>query len=204
MLVVTTENIPTFEISQVIGVVSGSTPTSCDLYSTGIKNLDGGLRHATPGKLTDAREVAVAALVANARKRGANAVVGMRFDTRAIGPRWAEICAYGTAVRVRRIPAAHLHPESAARFRPEPATHLSAPRRGAANPRESLNAIAGTLKDAENGQRDDVITGEGRYPAPYERPSPPRSTGSSPSRHHHARSGPGHHDLNAAVGQFKH
>ncbi|MGF2947495.1 heavy metal-binding domain-containing protein, partial [Mycobacterium sp. Lab-001] len=31
--------------------------------------------------------------------RGANAIVGMRFDTTEIGDGLTEICAYGTAVR---------------------------------------------------------------------------------------------------------
>ena len=33
-----------------------------------------------------------------ARNRGANAVVAMRFDTSEMGDTWTEICAYGTAV----------------------------------------------------------------------------------------------------------
>jgi hypothetical protein len=33
-----------------------------------------------------------------ARVRGGNAIVGMRFDTSEMGPNWTEICAYGTAV----------------------------------------------------------------------------------------------------------
>jgi hypothetical protein len=46
------------------------------------------------------RQEAVEQMVEAARRRGANAVLGMRFDNREISSYWAEICAYGTAVRV--------------------------------------------------------------------------------------------------------
>jgi hypothetical protein len=54
-------------------------------------------------ELTQAREAAVTELMRMARRRGANAVIGMRFDNRDVSNNWAEICAYGTAVRVERI-----------------------------------------------------------------------------------------------------
>jgi uncharacterized protein YbjQ (UPF0145 family) len=34
--------------------------------------------------------------------KGADAVMAMRFDTSEMGPNWTEICAYGTAVKIRR------------------------------------------------------------------------------------------------------
>jgi uncharacterized protein YbjQ (UPF0145 family) len=43
----------------------------------------------------------MARMLEHARQKGGNAVVGMRFDTSEMGPNWTEICAYGTAVRVR-------------------------------------------------------------------------------------------------------
>ena len=33
----------------------------------------------------------------------ADAIVAMRFDTSEMGSNWTEICAYGTAVRVRKL-----------------------------------------------------------------------------------------------------
>ena len=32
-----------------------------------------------------------------------NAIVAMRFDTSEMGANWTEICAYGTAVKVRKL-----------------------------------------------------------------------------------------------------
>jgi uncharacterized protein YbjQ (UPF0145 family) len=42
-------------------------------------------------------------MVEEGESRGANAIVGMRFDTSEMGNTWTEICAYGTAVRVRKV-----------------------------------------------------------------------------------------------------
>ena len=41
-------------------------------------------------------------MVAEAEAKGANAIVAMRFDTSEMGSSWTEICAYGTAVKIRR------------------------------------------------------------------------------------------------------
>jgi uncharacterized protein YbjQ (UPF0145 family) len=42
-------------------------------------------------------------LVEDAEAKGANAILAFRFDTSEIGGIWTEICAYGTAVRVRKL-----------------------------------------------------------------------------------------------------
>jgi uncharacterized protein YbjQ (UPF0145 family) len=39
-------------------------------------------------------------MIDEARARGANAVIAMRFDTSGMGETWTEICAYGTAARI--------------------------------------------------------------------------------------------------------
>ena len=100
-LVVTTESIPTFDVIAVIGHVCGSTASPCDPYATGVKLLTGRVNPDGSQELARARNQAVEQMVAEARRRGANAVTGMRFDNRGIGPRWTEICAYGTAVLVQ-------------------------------------------------------------------------------------------------------
>ncbi len=42
-------------------------------------------------------------MVEEAEAKGANAVVAMRFDTSEMGGTWTEICAYGTAVRAKKL-----------------------------------------------------------------------------------------------------
>lgn len=50
--------------------------------------------------LEDSRRHAIDRLVENAQLLGADAIVGMRFDSSEIGQNLTEIVAYGTAVRV--------------------------------------------------------------------------------------------------------
>jgi uncharacterized protein YbjQ (UPF0145 family) len=53
--------------------------------------------------LEDSRRQAIDRLVQNAAVLGANAVVGMRFDSSEIGQNLTEIVAYGTAVVVAPV-----------------------------------------------------------------------------------------------------
>jgi len=54
--------------------------------------------------LADSRNEAMGRLIDEARTRGGNAIVAMRFDTTELGDVWTEICAYGTAVEAVRSP----------------------------------------------------------------------------------------------------
>jgi len=98
MLVVTTDNLPGYEIRKVLGDVLGVTARTHNAYAEGVKALDGALNPRMAAALAQWREEAVARMTEEAERRGANAVVGMRFDHREITEMWAEICAYGTAV----------------------------------------------------------------------------------------------------------
>jgi uncharacterized protein YbjQ (UPF0145 family) len=49
--------------------------------------------------LAESRDEAMARLMNEARNRGGNAIVGMRFNTTEVGDVWTEICVYGTAVQ---------------------------------------------------------------------------------------------------------
>ena len=42
-------------------------------------------------------------MVGEAQQKGGDAVVAFRFDTSEMGGTWTEICAYGTAVKTRRL-----------------------------------------------------------------------------------------------------
>lgn len=102
MLIVTTDGVPGHEIRSVLGEVlatalqagqgdQGAAPqpgSSATFRVTGERPAAG---------LAAARREAVDRLGEEARRRGANTVVGMRFDTAAVGGGF-EVCAYGTAV----------------------------------------------------------------------------------------------------------
>jgi len=98
MLVVTTESLPGYEIRAILGEVVGVTARTHNPYAEGVKSLDGEFNPQVHNALAHWREEAVARMAMVAHDRGANAVIGMRFDHREISDYWAEICAYGTAV----------------------------------------------------------------------------------------------------------
>lgn len=100
MLVVTTEGIPGYEVRAVIGEVVGVTARTSNNYIEGIKSLNGKLNPELVRLFAQIRQEAVAHMVQAARRRGANAVIGMRFDHRGVSNSWNELCAYGTAVVV--------------------------------------------------------------------------------------------------------
>jgi uncharacterized protein YbjQ (UPF0145 family) len=69
------------------------------------KSLVGGEVSQYTKLLEDSRRHALDRLVENARLMGANAIVGMRFDSSEIGQGLTEIAAYGTAVVIGPRPA---------------------------------------------------------------------------------------------------
>ena len=101
MLVVTTNDIPGWEIQRVCGEVFGLTVRSRNAFSqmgAGFKSLVGGELKGMTTNLISSRNEVMGRMLEAARERGGNAVVAMRFDTSEMGDTWTEICAYGTAV----------------------------------------------------------------------------------------------------------
>jgi uncharacterized protein YbjQ (UPF0145 family) len=101
VLIVTTNDIPGWEIQRVCGEVFGLTVRSRNAFSqlgAGFKSMFGGELQGMTKNLAESRNEAMGRLIAEARNRGGNAIVAMRFDTTEIGDVWTEICAYGTAV----------------------------------------------------------------------------------------------------------
>jgi len=101
MLVVTTNDIPGWEIQRVCGEVFGLTVRSRNAFSqmgAGLKSIFGGELQGMTKNLADSRNEVMARMIEAARERGGNAVIAMRFDTSEMADTWTEICAYGTAV----------------------------------------------------------------------------------------------------------
>ena len=102
MLVVTTNDIPGWEIQRVCGEVFGLTVRSRNAFSqmgAGFKSMFGGELQGMTKNLIESRNEAMGRLLEECRSRGGNAIVAMRFDTTELGDVWTEICAYGTAVQ---------------------------------------------------------------------------------------------------------
>ena len=101
MLVVTTNDIPGWQIQRVCGEVFGLTVRSRNAFSqigAGFKSMFGGELQGMTKNLVDSRNEVMARMLEHARSKGGNAVVAMRFDTAEMGDVWTELCAYGTAV----------------------------------------------------------------------------------------------------------
>jgi uncharacterized protein YbjQ (UPF0145 family) len=106
MLISTTNDLPGYEIVEVLGEVFGLTVRSRNIgsqFGAGLKSILGGELKGMTKALTDSRQQVIDRMVEEAQARGGDAIVAMRFDTSEMGSNWTEICAYGTAVRTRRL-----------------------------------------------------------------------------------------------------
>lgn len=106
VLVSTMNDLPGYEVTEVLGEVFGLTVRSRNIGSqigAQFKSILGGELRGMTTALVDSRNQVMERMIGEARARGADAVLAMRFDTSEMGPNWTEICAYGTAVRVRRL-----------------------------------------------------------------------------------------------------
>ena len=105
MLITTGNDLPGYEITELLGEVFGLTVRSRNAFSTagaGFKSMFGGELKGMTKNLVNSRQQAVERMVAEAERAGGNAIIAMRFDTSEMGDTWTEIAAYGTAVQARR------------------------------------------------------------------------------------------------------
>lgn len=106
MIITTMNDLPGYEIEEVIGDVFGLTVRSRHVGSqigAALKSIFGGELRGMTKMLIQGRQQAQERLVEEAQAKGGNAVIAFRFDTSELGTNWTEICAYGTAVRVRKL-----------------------------------------------------------------------------------------------------
>src|ERR1700751_1556393 len=106
MIITTTNDVPGYAIDEVYGEVFGLTVRSRNIGSqmgAGFKSLLGGELKGMTKALEQIGADVIERMVEQAESKGANAVVAMRFDTSEMGNIWTEICAYGTAVRVKKV-----------------------------------------------------------------------------------------------------
>ena len=106
MLITTANDLPGYEITQVLGEVFGLTVRSRNIgsqFGAGLKSMFGGELKGMTKALVDSREQVIQRMVDEAEAKGGNAILAMRFDTSEMGGNWTEICAYGTAARVKKL-----------------------------------------------------------------------------------------------------
>ena len=106
MLITTGNDLPGYEIEEVLGEAFGLTVRSRNIGSqigAGFKSLVGGELKGMTKMLAEGRQHAMERLEEEVNGLGGNAVIAFRFDTSELGSTWTEICAYGTAVRARKL-----------------------------------------------------------------------------------------------------
>lgn len=105
-IVLTTYDIANVEIEEHIGLVQGSTVRSrnfgSDFLAT-LKNLVGGELVGYSKLLKTSREQAYSRMITDAKSKGANGILGFRFQTSTVAQGAAEILAYGTAVKIKKV-----------------------------------------------------------------------------------------------------
>ena len=103
IIVVSSNEIAGKNILEHIGIVQGSTVRSrnfgSDMFAT-LKNIVGGELVGYSKLLASAREQAYERMLIDAKSKGANAIVGFRFQTSTITQGASEILAYGTGVKI--------------------------------------------------------------------------------------------------------
>jgi uncharacterized protein YbjQ (UPF0145 family) len=103
VIVVTTENIPGYRVTRVVGLVRGNTIRARNIgrdIMAGFRNVVGGEISEYTKLMGESREQAIDRMVAEAESLGANAVVMMRMTTAEVMSGASELLAYGTAVVV--------------------------------------------------------------------------------------------------------
>lgn len=106
VLIVTTNDIAGYRITEVHGDVFGLIVRARNVFSNigaQFMTVAGGEVAGYTKLLTDSRNQARERMWREARARGANAVVAMRFDCNEIGEIMSEVAAYGTAVTVEPL-----------------------------------------------------------------------------------------------------
>jgi uncharacterized protein YbjQ (UPF0145 family) len=104
IMVVTTNDVPGYEVTEVYGEVFGLIVRSRNLFSNfgaSLRTIFGGEVRGYTKLLSDTRLQAMQRLRTEAQAKGANAVLMMRFDSGDIGQQMNEVVAYGTAVHIQ-------------------------------------------------------------------------------------------------------
>jgi uncharacterized protein YbjQ (UPF0145 family) len=104
MILSTTHTVPTREITEILGIVRGSTVRTRSIgrdIVAGLKNIVGGEIEEYTKLQADAREQALERMMDDAKKLDADAIVGISIATAMVTKGAAEILVYGTAVKLK-------------------------------------------------------------------------------------------------------
>ncbi len=103
MLLSTTTTLQNKNIKRYIGIVSGEAILGANIFKdlfAGIRDIVGGRSAAYEKELRRAKEIAMAEMQQEAKRLGANAVIGIDLDYETIGNSMLMVSSSGTAVEL--------------------------------------------------------------------------------------------------------
>jgi len=101
-MITTTESIPGRTVTEVLGIVFGSCVQTKHMgkdIGAGLRTVVGGEAKAYTELMEEARRTAMQRMIDDAKKLGADAIIGMRYATAQTMRGAAELIAFGTAVK---------------------------------------------------------------------------------------------------------
>ena len=104
MQIITQDTFQDQEIVETLGLVKGNTIRARHIgkdIMAGLRTLVGGEIKEYTKMLAEAREQAMDRMIADAKSKEADAIVGFRFATSPVMQGAAELLAYGTAVKLK-------------------------------------------------------------------------------------------------------
>jgi len=102
MMVTTTEAIPGREVKEVLGIVFGSCVQTKHVgkdIGAGLRSVVGGESKGYTELMEESRRTAMQRMIDDAKRLGADSIIGMRYATAQTMRGAAEIIAFGTAVK---------------------------------------------------------------------------------------------------------
>ncbi|MFO7274761.1 MAG: YbjQ family protein [Symbiobacteriaceae bacterium] len=104
MIITTTQTVEGRQITEYLGIVSAETILGANFlrdFAASITDIIGGRAGSYESKLREGREQCLRELMSEARRLGADAVVGIDIDYEVLGQSMLMVTASGTAVRLR-------------------------------------------------------------------------------------------------------
>jgi uncharacterized protein YbjQ (UPF0145 family) len=105
MIVVSVDFVARYNVTQTLGLVQGSTVRAKHVgrdIAASLKSIFGGEIRSYTELLDEARWQAMDRMIASARQKGANAIIGVRFESSSVMQGANELYCYGTAVVIKK------------------------------------------------------------------------------------------------------
>lgn len=104
IIISTTNKIPGKQVKEILGIVRGNTVRARNIgrdIGASLKNIIGGEVKSYSQMTSQARDESFNRMINEAKEKGADAIIGMRFMTSMVMQGASEMLAFGTAVKLK-------------------------------------------------------------------------------------------------------